>query len=369
MTDRQYGHFEQDGREFVITERKTPRHWYNYFYNDTYNAFTSQVGVGEGLAQDDLGNRIVLITNRMMYIVDHGEKQWCSANGLPLSRPVTNFRCRHGLGYTVTESEWNGLRMTYTVFVPLCGNREQWTVTVENTRAAAADLRAIAFASTVTDGVYRAQAYNTDVGGFDAASQGAMTRIFTEYGAKEPVTKYGYLVSDGEVTGFDTRRNAFIGVYGHEDAPEALETHGGCTNSDCVGEKLCFALETALPLAPGACRTIHFEIGIADEIAGAAAARARLMQTPPERELEALKAERLREISGAQIQTVMAATITPTYEHARGRAAACGAVRRGHAAYRRVQRSAHRSAVERRQAAHDHAHACGRQPRLHGGRR
>ena len=303
MIDKQYGHFEQDGREFVVTERKTPRHWYNYFYNDTYNAFLSQVGVGEGLAQDVLANRIILITNRMMYLTDKKNGKWCSANGLPFSAPISDFRCRHGLGYTTIESVWEGIRMSYTVFVPLQGNRERWILTVENTRSEEAELSAIAFASTVTDGVYRAQGYNTDVGGFDAPSQAAMTRIFTNYGAKEPVTKYGYLISDGEVVGFDTRRNAFIGVYGHEDAPEALEERLGCTNSDCVGEKLCFALETALKLNPGEKKTVHFEIGIADEVADAAAARERLSEVTPEEELEELSAHRLQEISGAKIHT------------------------------------------------------------------
>ena len=182
MIDKQYGHFEQDGREFVVTERKTPRHWYNYFYNDTYNAFLSQAGVGEGLAQDVLANRIILITNRMMYLTDKKNGKWCSANGLPFSAPISDFRCRHGLGYTTIESVWEGIRMSYTVFVPLQGNRERWILTVENTRSEEAELSAIAFASTVTDGVYRAQGYNTDVGGFDAPSQAAMTRIFTNYG-------------------------------------------------------------------------------------------------------------------------------------------------------------------------------------------
>ena len=39
-----YGHFEGDGSTFVITEPETPRHWYNYMYNDEYVTFTSQVG-------------------------------------------------------------------------------------------------------------------------------------------------------------------------------------------------------------------------------------------------------------------------------------------------------------------------------------
>ena len=50
MEYREYGRWASDGREYVITDRKTPRHWYNYYFNDSYNAFASQVGFGEGFA-------------------------------------------------------------------------------------------------------------------------------------------------------------------------------------------------------------------------------------------------------------------------------------------------------------------------------
>ena len=35
MEYKEYGHWSENGREYVITERKTPRHWYNYYFNDT----------------------------------------------------------------------------------------------------------------------------------------------------------------------------------------------------------------------------------------------------------------------------------------------------------------------------------------------
>ena len=41
-----YGHFNEDD-SYSITEPETPRHWYNYFFNDEYVSFTSQVGYGE----------------------------------------------------------------------------------------------------------------------------------------------------------------------------------------------------------------------------------------------------------------------------------------------------------------------------------
>ena len=48
-----YGHFNADD-SYTITEPETPRHWYNYMFNDEYVSFTSQVGFGEAVCQDIL---------------------------------------------------------------------------------------------------------------------------------------------------------------------------------------------------------------------------------------------------------------------------------------------------------------------------
>ena len=106
----EYGHFENGGREFVVTCRKTPRHWHNYMYNDEYVAFFSQVGFGEGFAQDGLGRRIPLVKDRMLYVVNRDTGVWSSANGLPMRDAFDAYECRHGLGYTTISSEKNGAR-------------------------------------------------------------------------------------------------------------------------------------------------------------------------------------------------------------------------------------------------------------------
>ena len=66
---KSYGHFENKGETFVITDIETPRHWYNYFFNDEYVAFTSQVGFGEGLCQDEMGRRIFLVAFIVVSVV------------------------------------------------------------------------------------------------------------------------------------------------------------------------------------------------------------------------------------------------------------------------------------------------------------
>ena len=116
----EYGHFENGGREFVVTCRKTPRHWHNYMYNDEYVAFFSQVGFGEGFAQDGLGRRIPLVKDRMLYVVNRDTGAWSSANGLPMRDAFDAYECRHGLGYTVLTAVKDGVR---TENVQFAGDR------------------------------------------------------------------------------------------------------------------------------------------------------------------------------------------------------------------------------------------------------
>ena len=66
-----YGHFNEEN-EFVITEPDIPRNWYNYLFSDHYITFTSQVGAGEGFLQDRLGNRLRLVDDRAVYVVENG---------------------------------------------------------------------------------------------------------------------------------------------------------------------------------------------------------------------------------------------------------------------------------------------------------
>ena len=43
-----YGHFSEDGREYIITNAATPTPWINYIYNGRYFATVSNNGGGVG---------------------------------------------------------------------------------------------------------------------------------------------------------------------------------------------------------------------------------------------------------------------------------------------------------------------------------
>lgn len=304
MQYKAYGHWSEDGREYVITHRKTPRNWYNYLYNDYYMAFVSQVGNGDGFLQDTFTNRAKLITDRCVYITDKQNRTWHTAAGLPIYAAYDHYECRHGLGYTTYVWEKDGIRGEFTVYVPLEGDYEQWIVTVKNLRHTAAQLGVIGYTATDVDGVYEKQGYNSMEGHHDTQTDALYHRFSAgKFRTGKQGVHYSYMLCDAPVAAFDCRHNAFIGTYGHKDAPEALIEHGGCRNSDCVTEKLCFALEAACCLQPGEEKSFRYQIGYAPEKEDIAAKRQCLAPGVPERLLKQVKEHRSAQIDGVTIHT------------------------------------------------------------------
>ena len=269
----EYGRFNQNPGEYVITTPATPRNWYNYFFNDGYLSFASQVGHGQSFAQDSMGRRVSLIESRCVYIADPTDGTFWTANGMPVYERERTFCCTHGLGYTSIESQQRGILSEYAIFVPESGLVEIWTIKVKNLRPGSVSLKVIPYFSTNIDGAYIPQGYNMATSFYREDLGAVFGREYTDFGGKGTREVYGYLAGSGNITGFDSRKNAFIGVYGNQSNPEALMKHGGCTHSLCSAEKLCFALESSIDLQPGEEKTVVFAAGIAfnpDDVGGIA---------------------------------------------------------------------------------------------------
>ncbi len=299
MEYKEYGHWSEDGKEYIITERKTPRHWYNYYFNDTYNAFASQVGFGEGFCQDQLGNRIPLVTDRCVYFVDRESRSWHTGVGLPMQESFDQYECRHGLGYSTIMCEKNGIRSEYTIFVPAEGNCEEWIVRVSNLRNTEAKLSVIGYAATDCDGKYTPQGYNSFSAELDREIDALCAKIAKNFDGPKRFT-YAYMQASEPIKAYDTRKNAFLGVYGAKECPEALELTGGCTNSPTCVEKICFAIENECTLGVGESKTLAFRIGHAlkkEDISHT------LSMEVVQEALETVRTTRLAEIDGVLIET------------------------------------------------------------------
>ena len=303
MEYREYGHWSADGSEYIITERKTPRHWYNYYFNDTYNAFASQVGFGEGFPQDDLGKRINLVMDRCVYVCDKEKGEWHTAVGLPMSEHFDHYECRHGLGYSVIVCEKNGIRTEYTVFVPRLGDCEIWTVKITNLRKEKASLSVIGYAATDTDGSYSPQGYNSCLANCDNKSGAIFAKSVKSLGTKKNGFTYQYMLASEKPLAYDTRKNAFIGVYGSKVCPDALVERCGCTNSATFTEKICFALELDCALDAGTSKTVAFTIGHAQSKEQLCSVAKEFSESSALERLNDVKLARAAEIDGVSIQT------------------------------------------------------------------
>ena len=303
MEYKEYGHWSADGKEYIITERKTPRHWYNYFFNNDFVAFSSQVGFGEGFCQDEMGKRVKLVMDRCAYICDKKNKTFHTTVGLPLREAYDFSECHHGLGYSTIICEKGGIRSEYTVFVPKDGWREVWLVKVTNQRKETAELSVVGYAATACDGPYTPQGYNGFSATYNEAAQAAVAKITSTFAAKQLRFVNDYMIASEEPIGYDTRKNAFIGVYGSKEEPEALIDGCGCANSDTVTEKICFALEVPCKLASGESKTVAFSVGYAENLDCVKNARMNFDAQKAVAMLEEVKAARLAETDGVFIKT------------------------------------------------------------------
>jgi len=150
-----YGYFTDDGREYVITDPRTPRPWFNYMWNERYTGLISHTGGGFSCLDSPRDNRLTRMNYNALPCDRPGRyvlvKDTASNNYWSLSWSPTNelnydfFECRHGQGYTKITTEIYGIRGEILYFVPRDINGEIWRVTLTNLSDHPRDLEIYSF--------------------------------------------------------------------------------------------------------------------------------------------------------------------------------------------------------------------------------
>src|SRR3989338_916752 len=121
--ESKYGYFTADGREYVITRPDTPRHWVNVISNGNYGIVESQNGSGfswrgeanlfritrweQDLIKDTFG--------KFIYVRDNDSGKMWSATYKPCCVELDFFEVRHGIGYSILTSQYEGIRVEKTI--------------------------------------------------------------------------------------------------------------------------------------------------------------------------------------------------------------------------------------------------------------
>ncbi|MFH1070171.1 MAG: hypothetical protein V1794_11180, partial [Candidatus Glassbacteria bacterium] len=266
MFEASFGHFDRAGTEFVIAEYDTPLPLVNYFWNDRFISGVSQHMAGIGCFTErpmqymhpETRCLIVRNENRHFYLRDDDTGEYWTPGAYPLIIKPEEFRCRHGLGYSILEARTAGIETVLRVFVPLELETEIWTVKLANRCGRKRRLRFYSFVDWLLTGY---QEYCDYYSALKSWWDGSVNALTGHNGAPEtPHDRFGaFIASDLAPSGFDSSRRAFLGALGTIGTPRAV-LEGRMTGSLAACEKLVGALEHTFELAPGA--EVEFNVAI-----------------------------------------------------------------------------------------------------------
>lgn len=265
-----YGHFSEDGREYIITRPDTPRPWVNYLTNGRYCAICSQTGGGHSFFETSGYNRItreypatVVLQDRpgrYIYLRDADTGEFWSANWQPMCGDTSHFEARQGIGYTKVSYLLHGIASSIIYYVPPRDDVEVWMVTLKNNSDKPRRIQAFPyvmwdlanFAFNATESSFSAL--------FNEASMEDETIFVTSRfwnittgqvgNPNQRWDKWAFMASSAPVEAFDCLCEEFMGMYRDFDNPKAIE-EGRLRNSQGQGRDVMAAMQHSFEIAPG----------------------------------------------------------------------------------------------------------------------
>ena len=260
------GHFDDEAREYVITNPRTPYPWINYLGNEDFFGLISNTAGGYAFCKDARYRRLTryrynnvpLDSGGRYFYVRDGDGVW-SPGWKPVRTPLDEYHCRHGLSYTVIRGTKNGVAAEVLFFVPLGTWAEVHKVTLTNTSAAAKSIQLFSLVEwclwNADDDMNNLQR-NLSTG--EVEVDGSTIYHKTEY--KERRNHYAFYSVNAPLAGFDTDRDTFLGPYNGFDRPDAV-FEGRPRNSEAHGWSPIASHCIAITLQPGESRTLVFVLG------------------------------------------------------------------------------------------------------------
>ena len=262
----QFGFFDDARREYVITTPRTPLPWINYLGSEEFFTLCSNTAGGYSFYRDARLRRLTryrynncpLDSEGFHIYIKDGDCVW-NPGWQPTQTPLDAYTCRHGLGYTVIEGVRGGVRVRQELFVPQGDTCQLMRVTVLNENEAPRALQVFPYVEfCLWDAMDDGSNFQRNFSTGEVEVDGGAIYHKTEY--RERRDHYAVFWSNREPDGFDTAREAFIGVYGSPARPEAV-CGGGCTGSVAHGWQPVAAQEYRFELAPGESRSLIFGLG------------------------------------------------------------------------------------------------------------
>jgi len=250
-----YGGFSSNGKEYVIRLQEgqhTPLPWINVVTNGSFGFQVSEAGGGYTWAENSRENKLTPWSNdpitdpqaEVIYIRDEETGDYWSLTPQPVQND-SEFIIRHGFGYSIFESAFQGIEHSLTLFTPMEHPVKLHMITLKNLTSKVRKLSATSYARPI----------------MGVSEQGSLPYIFTrmsEEGTMLAQNTYNnefpdrllFMDSSMPHVSFTGDRREFLGKDGSLKMPLGLRKKRLSGN---VGAGLdpCCCLQDMIELKPG----------------------------------------------------------------------------------------------------------------------
>ncbi len=275
-----FGHFDLDKKEYVITNPATPAPWVNYLGSPEYGAIISNNAAGYSFVKSGANGRILryrfnsnmALPGRYIYIRDNETHDYWSASWQPVGKPLDKYKseCRHGTAYTVISADYADVHSEVTYYVPLNKTYEVWRAIITNTSSQAKQLSVYGFCEFTNENNYEQDQVNLQYTQFITRTTFEENKILQhinensgkdETGSNHRERFFGMVGAD--ICGYNGSLDHFIGGYRTYSNPIAVES-GRCDNVLNYNANACGALQSAITLGAGGTIELIYVVGQKD---------------------------------------------------------------------------------------------------------
>ncbi len=261
-----FGHFDDENMEYVVTTPKTPLPWINYLGSNDFFSLISNTSGGYSFYKDAKllrltryrYNDVPLDSNGKYFYIKDGAAIW-NPGWQPTKTELDEYECRHGMGYTKFHGKKGDISANVLCFVPMDDTCEVQKIVVTNDGSSEKKIQLFSYVEfCLWNAMDDMTNYQRNLSTGEVEVIGSTIYHKTEY--RERRNHYAVYSVNTKADGFDTSREDFIGVYNSGANPDAV-IEGKCRNSIASGWYPIASHQIDITLAPGESKSYVFVLG------------------------------------------------------------------------------------------------------------
>jgi len=261
-----FGHFDDQKKEYVITNPRTPYPWINYLGCEDFFSIVTNTAGGYSFYKDARLRSITRYRYNNVPVDDGGKYFYINEKGKvwspgwkPVKTELDRYECRHGMGYTRITGEVDQLEAEVLYMVPLGYHGEVQRVKLSNRSDRK---RSFSLFSYVEWCLWDALDDNTNFQRNFSTGQVEIvdSTIYHKTEYRERRDHYAFYTVNEQVAGLDSDREAFLGLYNGYDAPDAV-MECESRNSHAHGWSPVASHQLNIELEPGEEKQLVFVLG------------------------------------------------------------------------------------------------------------